>query len=186
MAAPVIPDDVYLIVGLLSAWPDLFARAQERLSARFGPVLRESEIVPFDFTDYYSPEMGEDLLRKFLAFERPIPPADLPEIKLWTNDLEKSFAGSEFPVPRPVNIDPGYVTPAKLVLATTKDYGHRIYLDLGICAEVTLTYTKGAFRPMPWTYPDYRTEAYREFFESVRTDILEQERAAPETGDRTT
>ena len=89
------------------------------------------------------------------------------------NSLEKGLADAQYAVPRPINIDPGYVTPAKLVLATTKDRAHRIYLGRGIYAEVTLTYAKKAFQSMPWTYPDYRSEPYRRFFEQVRRDALE-------------
>jgi hypothetical protein len=136
----------------------------------------------FDFTAYYESEMGANLLRKFIAFERPVSPADLAEIKLWTNGVEASFseaaASRRPPVRRPINLDPGYVTLSKLVLATTKDHAHRIYLDRGIYAEVTLRFLKGAFEPMPWTYPDYRTEAYRRFFEGVRAELLARQKAA--------
>jgi len=172
VAEPSIPEDVCLVCGLLSAWPQLFGRAETVLRERFGPVLRASEIMPFDFTDYYRSRMGENIQRKFLAFERLVDASDLAQIKLWTNAVEKKFARGELPVPRPINIDPGYLTPAKLVLATTKNAAHRIYLDGGIYAEVTLSYQKGqGWQAQPWTYPDYRTEAYSTFFEAVRSDM---------------
>jgi len=175
VAEPIIHEAVCLICGLLSAWPDLFDRAETALRERFGPVLRASDVVPFDFTDYYRSQMGDKIQRKFLAFERRVRPSDLPRIKLWTNALEKTLARREFPVPRPINIDPGYLTRAKLVLATTKDAAHRIYLDEGIYAEVTLSYRKGlGWQPHPWTYPDYRTDAYRAFFQAVRSDVFQR------------
>lgn len=164
-----ITDKVCLICGMLSAWPKLFARAEAELCERFGALLCASEVMAFDFTDYYRAQMGENIWRKFVAFEREVDPSDLAEIKVWTNALEKRLAGGEFPVARPINLDPGYVTPAKLVLATTKDNAHRIYLADGIYAEITLSYRKGkGWRAHPWTYPDYRTEAYHDFFEAVR------------------
>jgi hypothetical protein len=164
---------------MLSARAELFDRAATMLSERFGPVARASEVLPFHFTAYYEPEMGANLLRKFISFERLVDAADLAEIKLWTNALEDQIAaGQEFGVRRPINLDPGCVTPAKLVLATTKDNAHRIYLSRGVYAEVTLSYMKGGFQPMPWTYPDYRTEPYRRFFEQVRADLLARQKTA--------
>jgi hypothetical protein len=170
---------VSLVVGMLSAYAELFGRAEAAMSERFGNVARASEVMPFRFTGYYEPEMGPNLLRKFLAFERPVDPADLAGIKLWTNALEDRFAAdSGLAVARPINLDPGYVAPSKLVLATTKDHAHRICLGQGIHAEVTLTFLKGVFAPMPWTYPDYRTEPYRRFFEQVRADLLARQNPA--------
>ncbi len=182
MGRPVPHAPVSLIVGMLSASAELFDRAEGMLAERFGKPARASGLMRFDFTGYYGPEMGANLLRKFIAFERPVNPADLAEVKLWTNGVEAGFseaaASQGLPVPRPINLDPGYVAPSKLVLATTKDHAHRIYLGRGIYAEVTLTFLKGAFEPMPWTYPDYRTEAYRRFFEQVRADLVARQRMA--------
>jgi len=172
LAAPVSHEATCLITGMISAFPALFDRAAETLTRRFGRISRESKIMPFNFTDYYAPQMGEALLRKFVSFERPFDPSQLAAAKLWTNGLEGELAGPEFPVTRPINLDPGYITPAKLVLATTKDYPHRIYIGGGIFAEVTLTFVDKAFRASDWTYPDYRTKPYHEFFEGVRKDLL--------------
>lgn len=156
---------------MLSAFPSLFDRAESALVERLGPVRRRSGTFPFTFTAYYTPEMGEGILRRFLSFERPATPESAADLKLWTNALEARLAGPEFPVPRPINLDPGYVTLSKLVLTTTKDQAHRIYLRDGIFAEITLSYTRGAWQPLPWTYADYRTEEYRAFFDLVRRDI---------------
>ena len=179
MGRPVPHAPVSLVVGMLSAFAELFGRAEAAMSEHFGNVARASEVMPFHFTGYYEPEMGANLLRKFIAFDRPVDAAELAGIKLWTNALEDRFAAEPgWAVARPINLDPGYVAPSKLVLATTKDHAHRIYLGRGIYAEVTLTFLKGAFEPMPWTYPDYRTEAYRRFFEQVRADLVARQRTA--------
>jgi hypothetical protein len=171
MGQPRPHEDVALVVGMLTRFPELLDRAEAMLAERFGPVRRSSRIIPFTYSDYYAPEMGEDLLRKFLVFERTAPPDRLAEIKLATNAFEEELAGPEWPVKRPINLDPGYLELSKLVLASTKDHAHRIYLRDGIFAEITLSYRGGAFQPLPWTYPDYRTDEYRAFFESARGDL---------------
>ena len=167
------PVPARLICGMLSRFPEAHEWAKARLAERFGPIDLKSDAFPFDFTDYYASEMGGGIIRRFVSFAQLIPPEELVEAKLFTNELEAELASSgRFDVPRPVNLDPGLVTASKLVLATTKDYSHRVYLGRGIYAEVTLRYEKQAFRPWPWTYPDYRTEGYLAFFEDVRTRLV--------------
>lgn len=158
-------EPVKLIASLFSGEPGLLQQAKDALSNRFGPIDFESELLPFDHTDYYAPEFGGGLQRCIVAFERLISPEDLPDIKTETNELEGVLAGDGN---RVVNIDPGYVSLGKLVLATTKDHAHRIYLGRGIYGEVTLTYQRGRFRPWPWTYPDYATDRYCEMFDLLR------------------
>jgi hypothetical protein len=160
------PQPVKLFIGMLAARAETFEAAQATLELEFGPVDTAGEIIPFDFTDYYEAEMGPNLLRKFIAFEKLIDPGELASAKLFTNALEDTI--SERADKRVVNLDPGYLTPAKLVLASTKDYSHRLYLADGIFAEVTMHYSGGRFNAWPWTYPDYQSEAYLEFFESLR------------------
>ncbi len=169
-----------LIVGMLSNDADLLRRARQLLSRQVGPVDLESEIWPFDATDYYAPEMGSGLQRQFLSFDRLIRPEQLAALKRTTNDLEARIC-DECAVPREfrrVNLDPGYVTLSKLVLATTKNYSHRIYLREGIYAEVTLRYEKGAWHAWPWTYPDYVADTYHGFLSRVRDQLAEQLSAA--------
>jgi hypothetical protein len=122
--------------------------------------------------------MGPNLLRKFVGFEKLIRPKELASAKLFTNDLEEKISerfGSER---RVINLDPGYITLAKLVLASTKDYSHRIYLGDGIFAEVTLYYSNKRFHAWPWTYPDYKTSDYCRFFERMRKLYIESLRKA--------
>jgi hypothetical protein len=170
MARPRPARPVKLIVGMLGGDVDLLRRARQLLKHDFGEIDLESDLWPFDQTDYYEEEMGPGLQRWFLSFARVIRPESLPEIKRHTNELEERIAGQAMlpERPRPVNLDPGYVDLNKLVLATTKDRDHRIYLNQGIYAEVTLRYRDGAWQPWPWTYPDYQQPHYLEFFERVR------------------
>ena len=171
------PTPVKLFIGMLAQREEWFAAAEQRLAERFGPIDLASDLVAFDFTDYYTPEMGPDLLRKFVTHERLVSPGELAAIKVATNDMEARLAaelGAD--VPRPVNLDPGILDGSKLILATTKDHAHRIYLAQGIYAEITLTYHKGGFHPMPWTYRDYRSAPYLAFLATARARYLEQRR----------
>ncbi|MCK4343530.1 MAG: DUF4416 family protein [Phycisphaerae bacterium] len=176
MARPRSTKPVKLFAGLLGGDPDLLRRTRQLLGRRFGPIDLESELWPFDQTDYYEPEMGPHLQRWFLSFENPIPPDRLAEIKHETNALEAEIAEDCLlpDIPRPVNIDPGYLDLNKLVLGTTKDSSHRICLGSGIYAEVTLRYRHGSWQTLPWTYPDYTRPEYHAFFNQVRERLREQ------------
>jgi hypothetical protein len=164
---------VKLIVGMIAADADLFSSAEVPLSRRFGPADFWSDVIPFDYTDYYTGEMGADLLRKFISFEKLIRPEEIVEIKIFTNDLERRFLHPNTDRRR-INLDPGYVSAAKLVLASTKDHIHRIYLKDGIYAETTLRMENKTFRAWQWTYPDYRSEEYIAIFNEIRRIYMEQ------------
>ncbi len=156
---------VNLIVGLLSSDINALAGARDSLYRLFGPTDLESPVTDFTHTDYYEAEMGPGLKRQFLSFKKLFSLNGLDKAKLKTNNLEKKFSKSG---KRTVNIDPGYLDLAKLVLFSTKDYSHRIYLNKGIFAEITLFYKGKSFTFWPWTYPDYRTDAYIELFNGIR------------------
>ena len=162
---------VKLIVGMFTAQQGLFDVLRAELEKAYGSADHGSPVWPFDFTTYYAEEFGEDLLRQFLSFSQLIDPSSLPEIKLFTNALEQEFAPGGR---RQINLDPGYIDLSKLVLATTKNHQHRIYLGQGIFAEVTLRFRRKSFRPWDWTYPDYRTEHYIQFFNQVRETYVAQ------------
>ena len=118
-----------------------------------------------------------DLKKQFLAFERLIDPAELAAIKRQTNEWEAEYAAlGRHPEPRPLNLDPGYITAAKLVLASTKDHAHRIYLQDGIYAEVTLAYRHRRWQPLEWTYPDYRRDDYQRVLYAVPRVAVELRR----------
>ena len=157
-----------LIVGMLAREETLFDAAEQRLVESLGAVDVSSPVLDFDFTDYYEPEMGPDLRRKFVSFARPIDPGEIAAIKLATNALEEDLAPLDPTVARPINLDPGYICGSKLVLASAKDRSQRIYVGSGIYVEITLEFRKGRFRPVPTTYRDYASDAYIEFFTEVR------------------
>jgi hypothetical protein len=165
------PRPVLLFAGLLSPEADLLEACARTLADTYGPLEFWSDIAPWEFTDYYRDEMGSGLLRQFLFFSGLIDPGALAEVKLRTNRIEEETARStDAGSKRRINIDPGYVTEAKVVLATTKDFAHRIYIGSGIYAEVALQYRRGrGFLPLEHTYPDFRTESTRRLFERART-----------------
>ena len=164
---PVLP--AALITGITFSSDEVVQNALLQLTGEFGPLAFQSDVFDFTMTDYYTAEMGENLKKRFCCFERPIEIGRLPDIKLFTNDIEMDFACGDDDNPlRSVNIDPGYVTLSKLVLATTKDYSHRIYIGKGIYGEITLHFMKGDFRPFFHTYPDHQTPLAIGFFNQVR------------------
>lgn len=167
------PPPAKLIVGLLTGESPLFVEVEVRLMARFGPLDLESTTFPFNFTDYYQKEMGSGLWRKYISFRDLIPKEALPGIKVFTNGLEAEYAGEKSGRGcRRINIDPGYLTAAQIVLATTKDYSHRIYLGQGVYGDPHLRYSRGGFQPFEWTYPDYRTGEALDFFLRAREVYL--------------
>jgi hypothetical protein len=157
-----------LIAGIMYLEKGEYDRAVKGLKAEFSAIEAESETFSFDFTDYYSREMGPGLRKRFLCFKEPVERDRLMDIKAFTNALEarRSVKGK-----RRVNIDPGYVTRDNLIMASTKERGHRIYLGGGIYAEVTLIFRKQKCETLPWTYPDYRTNLARDFFLGVRKSL---------------
>jgi hypothetical protein len=156
---------VKLICGFIFKQDDYLKKAKGLLFKKFGALDYESQILDFDYTDYYAKEFGQGLKRSFASFKRLILPSELSRIKLITNKIEDKISYRGL---RLVNIDPGYLDLAKLVLASTKDFSHRIYLDCGIYAEITLTYQGKTFRPLDWTYPDYRSAEYIDIFNHIR------------------
>lgn len=179
---PAVP--VLLVAAVFSRHADALALARARLEETYGPVERESPALAFDQTDYYAATMGADLRKQFFAFRDLITPGRLAKIKRHTNALERELMQSgSYPEARPVNIDPGYLTLGKFLLATTKDQAHRVYLRDGIFAEVTLRYQAGGFEPWPWTYADYRQPAVLAFLQEARTYYHDRLRAARRDGE---
>jgi hypothetical protein len=171
MSQPVDPPPVKLIVSLFSPSLSLLDEIVEALPGLFGPIDRMSTPLMFDRTMYYAREMGWPLHRRFMSFKDLVSPERLPEIKIDTNALEEHHSTEGR---RRVNIDPGYVALERLVLATGKNYVHRIYLSRGIYADLTLVFSKGSFSPVPWTYPDYAAVETIGYFNQVRADYLAQ------------
>jgi len=162
---------VKLITGFIFKRERAFQKARAILESSFGKTDFQSCLLPFNHTDYYQQEMGEDLKRAFVSFKKLIHPVTLPKIKITTNRIERSLSTG---LKRAVNIDPGYLDLSKLVLASTKDYGHRLYADKGIFLEVTLFYQDKTFKPRDWTYPDYRSQEYIGIFNQIREIYVRQ------------
>ncbi len=174
MGQPHEPAPVLCLAAAFSRHAAALDWARETTEKHWGPVALASPCFAFSETDYYTPTMGAGLLKQFFAFERQIPPDRLPQLKLQTNDWEAAYAKlGRHAEKRPLNLDPGYLTAAKLVLASTKDHAHRLYLTDRIYAEVTLRFRQGRWEHHEWTFPDYRRPDYHEFFTACR-DLLRQ------------
>jgi len=168
------PRPVKLFLGMIAANEILLTQVEEIMSYKFGRIDFESPVLPFFYTTHYQKEMGRNLKRKFIAFEQLIDPGQIAEIKALTNQVEKKFLGGNSGK-RKINLDPGYLSSSKLILVTTKNYFHRIYLNQGIYAEITLRFVRNkGFQPWEWTYPDYRSESYLRIFNEMRRRYQEQ------------
>ena len=174
------PTLVMPLLAAFSRYDAALAWARDRGVDRFGPIARESPAFEFVETDYYEATMGPGLRKVFFAFDRSIDPSELAEIKRTTNGWEEEYAArGNHPEPRPLNLDPGYLSLGKLVLASTKDFAHRIYLSHGIYAEVTLQYKHRRWRHHEWTFADYRRGDYQRFFTECRNRLRRQIREKP-------
>ncbi|HEC78181.1 MAG TPA: DUF4416 family protein [candidate division WOR-3 bacterium] len=160
------PKKVLLIVGLIYVPEFNPEPVVGELEKNFGKVGLRSATIPFVHTAYYNKEMGQGLLRRWEVFENPFTPEILVDAKLRTNELEKKYLNEKGG--RKINLDPGLLSLSNLILASTKNYSHRIYLGRGIYAEVTLLYRNGGFQVLEWTYPDYREKSTLEFFNKAR------------------
>jgi len=159
-----------LLVSALAArewWAEGWNALRRELSGRFGPLWSESELLPFDHTDYYAAELGAPLFRRLLAFERLAPLDSLVEAKRFACGLERGLARPDGA--RRVNLDPGLLTLERLVLASGKNFTHRIYLGRGVWADLTLIYNKRTgWVDLPWTFPDYASETMKRRLTELR------------------
>jgi hypothetical protein len=165
MGTPVPPPGVRPIAGLLAASLALLEEAQQAVRESIWEVTAASAPEPWTVSRYYEPEMGGDIWRGYLVGAGVMPPEELVALKLATNQLERRWCS---PGRRPVNIDPGYIDLQRLVLASTKDAAHRIYVGGGIYAEVTLRFVDGTFVSLPHTYADYAMASTCAFFTRAR------------------
>jgi hypothetical protein len=160
------PNPVKLFIGMISQDISLFERLKGDLISLFGPSDMESPVWQWEHTDYYLKEMGAGLKRRFVFFQRLINPKDIVEIKLKTIEFEKQYLNENGG--RRINLDPGYLNSAKVVLVSAKDFSHRIYLGNGIYGEVTLIYSGNAYHTLPYTFPDFRTQECFDVFKKAR------------------
>jgi len=160
-----LPKLAKLIISMFTSDKCLFDLYKEALVKNFGEVDIESNAQSFNFTDYYEKEFGKNLIQKLFSFSTLIRQDELAEIKIITNSIENNITHSK----RKINLDPGYITLTKYILASTKDGPSRIYLDQGIYAEITLRFINKSFVPGDeYTYPNYKTNEYVSFLNSVR------------------
>ena len=164
------PQPALLLMAAFSRYPEALRWTEQQIAAHWGPLALVSPQFEFTQTDYYEPTMGPGLLKQFFACEQLTGQDALPALKLQTGSWEAEYAAeANVPEPRPLNLDPGLITLGKLLLASTKDHAHRIYLGRGIFAEVTLHLRHGRWEPWPWTFPDYRRADYQAFFDECRS-----------------
>ncbi len=173
------PDKTKLIIGILATDDECLKAAKELIIEKFGQIEMVSDIWPFKWTGYYKDETGTKILRQFVTIKRNVAPGRLAKIKLKTNRMEKMLAEqliqqSNCKFTRPINLDPGLIEPSKLVLASTKNFAHRIYVGKKVWAEVTLLFDKGQWKDFDYTYPDYKDEKYQEFFSKARLRLVGQ------------
>ena len=165
-----------LIIGFIYNTEENFQKALKIMTEKFGEVDFETEEFSFteEFSSYYDEELGGEAKRRILSFERLVEPELQADIKTFTNSVEAEFSING---DRKVNLDPGFLSHGRLLLATTKKTGFRIPLKDGIYTELTLFYARGAWQKLPWTYRDYQSERVQEFLTTVRRRYLEQRKA---------
>lgn len=171
MSSPRVSEDVKLICSLFSSDEKLIDRVIDELRADYGPTDWVSPSLFFDCTEYYAREMGWPLHRRFISFEHLIRPEDIVEIKLATNRVEDRCLQDQ---KRGINIDPGYISLERLVLATGKNFTHRVYLSKGIYADLTLIFQKGSFGVLQWTFKDYADPQIIGYFNELRVRYKSQ------------
>ena len=177
MSTPKETDDVKLVASLFSPEEKILEEVIPELQAMFGTADWVSPPLFFDRTRYYEKEMGWPLHRRFLSFKPLIRPEAIADIKLQTNALEERYLQEGR---RRVNIDPGYIALERLVLATGKNYTHRIYLSKGIYADLTLVFHQGGFQTLAWTYRDYADPVVISYFNDIREQYKNQLRRLTE------
>lgn len=159
------PEEAVIFIASLFSSQEDFNNAAPRLRDLFGHVYYESPSLPWNFSAYYKGELGAPLYRNFIFFENIVDPVFLVDAKLALCEIEKEFSTSGN---RRINLDPGYMSLAKVVLASRKNYSHRIYLGRGVFCELELFYQVGKFNPLPYTYYDYRDGLILKLFADAR------------------
>lgn len=177
MASPSEPEPVKLFVAALWADAEALASACSALIERWGGLDHEGPDHAFDVTGYYESEMGSKLYRRLLGFHEPVSPELLVEAKLATNEIETALSTAV--EARRVNLDVGYLDHNKVVLASVKAAGQKVYLARGVYADLILRYAAGSWQSFEWTFPDFRDGRYEQELLKMRRDYLRQLRASP-------
>ncbi len=186
MAETRTPPPAVYFIGVLAADAAMLPRVQQMLEKEWGQICLQSPVYDFSHTAYYAHESGNRIVRTFYGFCQRYDRTELAARKVRTNRMEEELAAALTPdveagVTRPVNLDPGYLVPEKIVLASAKNFAHRIYIGEGIFAEVTLLYRNKRFETLPWTFPDFASGKYDGFFKTLRNDLMKNPDATNET-----
>ena len=160
--------NVKLIIGVIYAEPLWFVKAKSAMKGHGWEVQHQSQVFPFDQTDYYSTEMGEGLKRCFLSIKGLQSLEFSADWKLKTLEIEQQFSNKG---KRRINLDPGYLDLSRVVLLSGKEGSHKIYLRNGVWADLVLVKDKGGYRNLEWTFPDIRTGHYNDFFLQIRKEF---------------
>ncbi len=171
MARPEKPLPVKYLVAVLFREAGILPPMKKELISRWGAIDFEGQDHLFNATDYYQPEMGMPLFRRLLAFESLYTPALIVSMKLECNDIEAFFSQEG---KRTVNLDAGYLDHNKLILASAKEAGQKVYLDNGIYADLCGRYKTGRYRPFEWSFPDFRDGRYDEELAIIRKVYMQQ------------
>jgi hypothetical protein len=169
MSVPQTPKHAKLVIGIITIELKIIDNLVTELASQFGQIDLVSPWMRFNYTTYYEPEMGSPLFRRMFAFKPLISQGELSALKLATNQIEEHYSHQGR---RRVNIDPGYMLRERFVLASGKNFSHRIYIGSGIYADLTLIYQKGSFKKLPWTYPDYSDDGMLKFLDQVRNKYI--------------
>ena len=169
MSVPQTPKPAKLVIGIITTELKIAENLVAELASQYGQIDLVSPWMHFNYTTYYEPEMGSPLFRRVFAFKPLISQGDLSAFKLATNQMEHQYSQKG---QRRVNIDPGYMLRERFVLASGKNFSHRVYIGSGIYADLTLIYQKGSFQMLPWTYPDYGDDRMLNFLEQVRNKYI--------------
>jgi hypothetical protein len=172
---PQDPGPVKLFIAILYSKKKCLDKAFQCLKEKYGEMDYQSQQIDFSITDYYQPEMGRSIYRIFVSFSTLIRPDEIARIKIETNEIEDTLAIGK---KRKVNLDAGYMDYDKVVLASAKYNGQKIYLDMGIWADLTLHYEKGRFDPYPWSFPDFKTGMYNDVFLEIRRRFKQQRKTS--------
>ncbi|MEW6721467.1 MAG: DUF4416 family protein [Thermodesulfobacteriota bacterium] len=164
-----VPASARLLISAIYREERDLEAAIRRIEEKVGAVRPAGPAFPFDRTDYYAAEMGSPLFRRFLRAEEPVPRDALPDIKIALERIEVDLSIGDR---RTVNLDPGLITPENFILATGKNFTHRVYLRDGVFADLTLVFRKGEYRPLPWTYPDYASDEIRRLLRELRREHM--------------
>lgn len=172
MSRPKEPSRVKLTISLITGHKNILKSVLKKLENKFGSIDILSGRFDFSHTDYYRDEMGNGLFRKVISFEKLILPDELADIKLFANFIEDEYLKEN--KKRMINIDPGYISQEKFVLASCKNFSHRIYLQRGVYADLTLIYCAGNFQPLKWTFPDYAEDGMKRLLKGIRERYVYQ------------